>query len=354
MWAPTLFLLALQVFTVSAKLRTYNWNVGWVSASPDGFTRPFVGINGQWPCPTLNVTVGDIIKINVVNQLGNESTAIHFHGLYQRGSNMMDGPAAVTQCPIQPGGSKFDHMQCQIPANCITAFVYEFTVSTVFLHYRLVLIFRLTKPAHTGTMHISVDNTSVSLFLYYIHIEIPRLILADGFRGPLVVTDPKRPFHVDQEYVLTVSDLYHQEAPPLINYYQSADNYNNNQGAEPVPDSVLINEAQGAKFSVVPGKTYMFRIISMAAMMPFWVQFADHDLTIVEVDGVYVTPVTVSSIFIAAAQRYSVLVTAKADKSSNFAIVAQMNQDMLVYPWLFPEDFNPFVRSFFLWLGVSL
>lgn len=159
------------------------------------------------------------------------------------------------------------------------------------------------------------------------------------------MTDPKRPFHVDKEYVLTVSDLYHQEAPPLINYYQSADNYNNNQGAEPVPDSVLINEAQGGQFSIVPGKTYLFRIISMAAMMPFWVQFDQHNMTIVEVDGVYVTPVNVDRIFIAAAQRYSVLVTAKADKSSNFAIVAQMNQYMLVYPWLYPQDFNPAVRS---------
>lgn len=300
MWATRLVLFALQVFTVSAKLRTYNWNIGWVSASPDGFTRPFVGINGQWPCPTLNVTVGDIIKINVVNQLGNESTAIHFHGLYQRGTNMMDGPAAVTQCPIQPGGT----------------FVYEFTVN------------------QTGT--------------YWYHAHIGGQYI-DGFRGPLVVTDPKRPFHVDKEYVLTVSDLYHQEAPPLINYYQSADNYNNNQGAEPVPDSVLINEAQGGQFSIVPGKTYLFRIISMAAMMPFWVQFDQHNMTIVEVDGVYVTPVNVDRIFIAAAQRYSVLVTAKADKSSNFAIVAQMNQYMLVYPWLYPQDFNPATTAYLVY-----
>jgi hypothetical protein len=32
-----------------------NWDVTWVTASPDGFARPVVGINGQFPCPTINV-----------------------------------------------------------------------------------------------------------------------------------------------------------------------------------------------------------------------------------------------------------------------------------------------------------
>ena len=103
--------LGVLVVLVSAQLAlaatvTYNWDVTWVSVNPDGRkVRPAVGINGQWPCPTINVNVGDRLIVNLVNKLGNETTSIHWHGLKQQGSSSMDGPVGVTQCPIPPGGS---------------------------------------------------------------------------------------------------------------------------------------------------------------------------------------------------------------------------------------------------------
>ncbi len=112
----TTLVFALQIFAVSAKLRTFNWNIGWVTASPDGLARPLVGINGQWPNPSIAVNVGDTVKINVYNGLGNESTSIHFHGIFQTGTTFMDGAAMVSQCPIAPGSSKFPtihaHVSC--------------------------------------------------------------------------------------------------------------------------------------------------------------------------------------------------------------------------------------------------
>lgn len=70
--------------------------------------RPVVGINGQWPCPPINANIGDRVVVKVNNMLGNESTSLHFHGLYQQGSATMDGPSGVNQCPIPPG-SKFTY-----------------------------------------------------------------------------------------------------------------------------------------------------------------------------------------------------------------------------------------------------
>jgi len=102
------YLLLLFVLQAAASTLTYNWDVDWVSVSPDGLRRPAVGINGQWPCPRLNVNIGDRVVINVHNSLGNETTTVHFHGIFQTGSTEMDGPAMVTQCPIQPGGSELD------------------------------------------------------------------------------------------------------------------------------------------------------------------------------------------------------------------------------------------------------
>ena len=47
------------------------------------------------------VEIGDRVVVNLRNQLGNETTSLHFHGLFQTGSNTMDGPAGVTQWLMQ-------------------------------------------------------------------------------------------------------------------------------------------------------------------------------------------------------------------------------------------------------------
>lgn len=116
--SPTrLVALACALFTslqvTTAATVTYDFNVGWVRANPDGaFERPTIGINGQWPIPRIEANVGDNVVVHVTNQLGNQTTSLHFHGLFMNGTNHMDGPVQVTQCAIPPGGS----------------FTYDFTV----------------------------------------------------------------------------------------------------------------------------------------------------------------------------------------------------------------------------------
>ena len=102
------FFLSLMFFCclAAAKVVTYDWSLTWVWTNPDGrLARPVVGINNQWPCPTINVDKGDEVVVHIHNNLGNETTTMHWHGLYQRGTNNMDGPSMVTQCAIQPGTS---------------------------------------------------------------------------------------------------------------------------------------------------------------------------------------------------------------------------------------------------------
>lgn len=86
-----------------AKTVHYSWNIGWVTAAPDGFARPVIGINGEWPCPQIDVDLGDRLVIDVYNDLGNQSTGVHWHGIHQKGTNDMDGSSGATQCPIAPG-----------------------------------------------------------------------------------------------------------------------------------------------------------------------------------------------------------------------------------------------------------
>ena len=98
----SLFALSLATLARAATV-TYDWEVSWVTASPGGTQQSVIGINGQWPCPTIEATKGDTVVIHLKNCLGNQTTGLHFHGIRQYGTSWMDGGSVVTQCPIPPG-----------------------------------------------------------------------------------------------------------------------------------------------------------------------------------------------------------------------------------------------------------
>ena len=126
-----MYVLVLLLFSFASisfsKTVTYNWDITWVTASPDGFARPVIGINGQWPCPQIDVDMGDRVVVNVHNALGNQSTTLHWHGIFQTGSSTMDGASGVGQCPIPPGGRfKYDFEVgngCILPSRSILTWV---------------------------------------------------------------------------------------------------------------------------------------------------------------------------------------------------------------------------------------
>ena len=85
-------------------VREYDWVISDITANPDGVFRPMMVINGQFPGPMIVCNEGDTVVVNVVNEAKN-ATAIHWHGLFQNGTNWNDGTVGVTQCPIAPGRS---------------------------------------------------------------------------------------------------------------------------------------------------------------------------------------------------------------------------------------------------------
>jgi iron transport multicopper oxidase len=111
------FLLSTSLFASITQCATvtYDFDIGWTYANPDGqLTRPVIGVNGKWPIEPIIATKGDQVIVHVKNSLGNQSTSLHFHGLYQNGTTHMDGAVQVSQCSILPGSS----------------FTYNFTVRT--------------------------------------------------------------------------------------------------------------------------------------------------------------------------------------------------------------------------------
>ncbi|TFK86579.1 multicopper oxidase [Polyporus arcularius HHB13444] len=249
--------------------------------SPDGFARDAVVVNGVYPAPLITAKKGDRLRINVIDKLTNhtmlKTTSIHWHGFFQKGTNWADGPAFVNQCPISSGHS----------------FLYDFHV-----------------PGQAGT------------FWYHSHHSTQ---YCDGLRGPIVVYDPNDParhlYDVDNEAtVITLSDWYHVAARLGPRF-------------PPGSDSTLINglgrsastpTADLAVIKVTHGKRYRFRLVSMSCDPNYVFSIDNHDLTVIETDGINTKPLAVDSIQIFAAQRYSFVLNANQNVS-NYWIRANPN-----------------------------
>lgn len=129
----------------------------------------------------------------------------------------------------------------------------------------------------------------------------------------------------DEEVVISVSDWYHDQMQDLIPLFI---NKINPTGAEPVPNSALFNDTQNITVAVQPGKTYLFRMVNIGAFAGQYVWFEGHNMTIVEVDGIYTQQAEAEMIYLTAAQRISFLITARNDTSANYPFVGSMDTDL--------------------------
>ncbi|KAH8811565.1 multicopper like protein, partial [Xylogone sp. PMI_703] len=275
--------------------RVYNFTITEVQAAPDGVTRTMLLINGQFPGPVIRANRGDRLLVNVTNELTN-GTTLHWHGIFQNGTNWMDGSTGVTQCPIPPGRS----------------FLYSFTIENQY-----------------GT------------YWYHSHYSSQYI---DGIAGPLIVHAPeeaetRKLYDFDQ--IVFLQDWYHDLSATLLPAYLAPENEN----SEPTPDTGLIQgtnyfDCSGygpnsgyechdgsarATFAVTQGKRYRLRFINAGAFAEFQVSIDNHTLSVIEADATIVDPVEVHRFEIHIAQRYSVILNAN-QTATNYWLRAQMNE----------------------------
>ncbi|CCF57353.1 hypothetical protein KAFR_0C03610 [Kazachstania africana CBS 2517] len=282
MYIIKLLLLFLVTPLVAAKIHTFHFTTSWKSVQIPGIpqNKSVITLNGQWPPPAIHVNKGDTVELYLTNGFDDlTQTSLHFHGLLQTHSNIMDGPSMITQCPIGPGST----------------FFYNFTVNE-----------------QTGT------------YWYHAHNGAQ---YGDGLRGPFIVHDPSEPFTYDEERVVTLSDLYLQKYTKIQDEFLSR---YNPTGAEPIPQYSLINDRLNDTIHFEVGKTYLLRFINMGLFVSQYIQLEDHEMTIVEVDGVYTKPNVTNTLYVATGQRVSVIVKAKeVNPHKNFAMVQVMDETML-------------------------
>jgi FtsP/CotA-like multicopper oxidase with cupredoxin domain len=240
------------------------------------------------------VNRGDRVLVNVTNQLS-AAVTFHWHGLYQNGTNWMDGTAGITQCPIPPG----------------TSFLYNFTVDMQY-----------------GT------------YWYHSHYKTQYM---DGLFGPLIIHAPEEARYremYDHDQVVLLNDYYHNMSATYLDDYLGPGNENN----EPVPDNGLIQGANyfncstldpshghtcyqnstRAQFNVQQNQRYRFRLINAGGFGMFQFAVDNHTLSVIEADSTMVEPLGVNRLDIAVAERYSVILNAN-QSANNYWIRATMD-----------------------------
>jgi iron transport multicopper oxidase len=99
-----------------------------------------------------------------------------------------------------------------------------------------------------------------------------------------------------------------------------------------------MNGSQNTTIKFVSSKTYRLRFVNMAAFATFRIWIEDHEMRIIEVDGVNTEEYPVNMISLTPAQRTSVLITAKNNTEKNYPLVGSMDTSMFAS---LPQHYNP-------------
>ncbi|XP_065853223.1 laccase-4-like [Euphorbia lathyris] len=264
----------------AAITRHYKFNIVMKNVTRLCQTKSIVTVNGELPGPRIIAREGDKLIIKVVNHVQYNVT-IHWHGIRQLRSGWADGPAYVTQCPIQTGQS----------------YVYKFKVT-----------------GQRGTL------------FWHAHISWLRVTL----NGPIVIL-PKK--HASYPFPQP-----HKEVPIVFGEWWKADtetviNQATQTGAAPnISDAFTINGLPGPLYScsakdtfklkVKPGKTYLLRLINAALNDELFFSIANHTLTVVETDAVYVKPFKTQILVITPGQTTNVLLKTKPHHPNSTFLMA--------------------------------
>ncbi|MFF4950223.1 multicopper oxidase family protein [Streptomyces chattanoogensis] len=253
---------------------------------------------GELPGKEVRVTAGDILQLTLDNHLP-KSTTLHWHGLSLR--NDMDGVPAVTQRPIQPGGS----------------FTYKFAT---------------TSPG-TYWMHP------------HIGVQIDR-----GLYAPVIVDDPREPLRYDHEWIVMIDDWLDGvdgSTPDAVlnelnNNRGSSSGHSMDNGGSDDGHTTRVGPSRvlkGARsrllggtagsvdypyhlingctpenpriFRAKPGDRIRIRFINASGETGYRVALGGHTMTITHTDGHPVEHAETDALLLGMSERYDVLVTAK-------------------------------------------
>ncbi|KAM0953511.1 putative laccase [Dioscorea sansibarensis] len=274
--------LELSLAQQTGITRHYKFNIVMTNVTRLCHTKSILTVNGKFPGPSIVAREGDRLVIRVVNHIQNNVT-LHWHGVRQLRSAWADGPAYITQCPIQTGQS----------------YVYNYTIvgqrGTLWWH------------AHISWLRSTIHGPMIIL---------PKLGVPYPFPKPY------------KQVPIIFGEWFNSDPEVIINQALQTG------GAPNVSDAYTINGLPGPlyncsakdtfKLNVKPGKVYLLRMINAALNNELFFSIADHLLTTVEVDAVYVKPFISDTILLGPGQTTNVLLhTRPISPNATFLMLAR-------------------------------
>ncbi|OXE97556.1 CopA family copper-resistance protein [Flavobacterium araucananum] len=305
----TILISFLIAFSVNAqKVVRYDLHVRDTIVNFSGKEKRALTVNGQIPMPTLTFTEGDIAEIYVHNDLKNEDTALHWHGLFL--PNKEDGVPFLTQMPIKPG----------------TTHKYSFPIiqnGTYWYHSHSGLqeqiglygLFIINKKKDDTTFRKGID-------------DLPTIPVILSEWTDLKPENVQRMLHNANDWfaIKKGTTQSYAEAIKQGQFSTKVTNEWKRMNAMDVSDvyyeKFLINgknEDQLKQFKA--GDKVRLRIANGGASSYFWLTYGGGKITVVASDGNDVEPVEVDRLIIAVSETYDIVVTIPEDHKS-FAFLA--------------------------------
>ena len=251
-------------------VRSYHLTITNTTMAPDGHPREVFAINGQYPGPTIIGDWGDTLQITVTNNLQNNGTSIHWHGVRQWHSNQMDGTNGITECPLAPGQSRTYTFLCT-------------QYGTTWYH-----------------SHYSDQYT-------------------DGVVGTIIINGPATSNYDIDLGTLAITDWYYTPAFTLAPLISSGAIRGAPPGNNVLINGTNVNSTGGGQYhanTITSGKRYRLRIVNTATADGYKVSLDGHPFTVISADFVPVKPWTTSWLFVGIGQRYDVVIWANQPISS--------------------------------------
>ena len=307
---------------------TFNENFGGIKCTVpqtvDGKTyRPFIGVNGLVPGPTLIVNERQNMIVNVENRLVSETTSIHWHGMDMRNTPWMDGALLVSQCPISPGESFRYYFQAA-PTGSFWYHSHRVTQRMDGLFGALIVresperiqnlqnrVGMFIDDPSQYTINIHEWNRETMLDLYNnIEGELPffpnkpigEIPLPEG-RVPMGMVDPYEDWDEEDSRGpdgLTIGDLPFWSG--VIN----------GKGRH---FDIPYNQSRLEVFSVNEGSSYRFRLIGSQGIFSLKFSIDEHNLTVISTDGSLIEPISTQFIILHTGERYDFILRANRPRS---------------------------------------
>ncbi|PSN45772.1 Laccase [Blattella germanica] len=243
--------------------------------------------------PAKIVCYGDKIVVDVINEMLAKSTTIHWHGIFQKGTQYQDGVPMISQCPV------------------------------------------LGSTTHRYSFYANQPGT----FYWHSHDGTQKI---DGLQGSLIIRRPKEnephAAHYDLDdpsHVIFIADWYHSDSlqhfPGLTNPPDPALDATyfliNGRGRYKDEKTGNMSNAPYTKFVVKKGFKYRFRLIGATCTHCFTrFSIEGHRLKIIATDANTINPVEVDYLDIYTGERFDFVLNASQEIKQYRILVVGMGQ----------------------------